>query len=565
MGIPTGPQQGRIPGRGGLPTGRDSGNKPSSQQRPRGNGIPRQEPQRPSFNEEELPLVENTEPLARPASSGDRSQQRRPSSAIPERVRRQNEYESRPVSSPRENKPFAFENEDDLFSDVPKYQDSFEDDIIEDDGTFESIDPEDDSYDDIEEKPVEQQKTRSSEKLVPVPAAKPRRVRGATKAPEKSSKPDDEYSDEFVDKENLKLKPFGSGKQKKKAKVGDFDTRKNIESQRKIYRGVFIGAMIAIVGTASFITFVPKENLSENEVQSIVAEYVGETGFPTKEGEGFALNFMESLLNVQPGENATTTRNTALSYFYGGQVDGKSFDSALTTVGDVKQNIIYGPVVFDSTPITGNSASYEIGVLVKTVDAAAKDNDSTSEAKVAESLRWMAFNVNVYYDDLKQSFAIAPNSPSLIPAPPVAVPGSIPTGEPLGELVDTPPESIKATVEGFLSGYRESSKENTDKILQYIGTEANEDLRDGLDSRYQFATPNDLESSITYEVYSPNGPSDLSELKIDLTVDWQIPTSSDSAVTFPSHYVLTLENKGSGDYTVTKFAPYYWVEGTEVE
>lgn len=559
MGIPTGPQQGRIPGRGGLPTGRGSGNVPPSQQRPRNSGIPRQQLPRDTSNEEELPLVENpVQPTRQPSMSPRPTKSQDP--------RQQRQTSSLPPVSSTEEDPFSFGAENDLFSDVPKYRNSSDDDLIEDDGTFESIDPDDDSYDEdeVEEQPVERHEA-SKRRATPVPAAKPRRVSGATKAPEKPSSTDDEYSDEFVDKENLKLKPFGSGKQKKKAKVGDFDTRKNIESQRKIYRGIFIGAMIAIVGTASFITFAPKENLSESEVQSIVAEYVGETGFPTKEGEGFALNFMASLLNVQPGENAETTRNTALSYFYGGDVDGKSFDSALATVGDVKQSIIQGPVVFDSTPITANSASYEIGVLVKTVDAATKENNDTSEAKVAESLRWMAFNVNVYYDDLKQSFAIAPNSPSLIPAPPVAVPGSLPMSEPLGELVDTPPESIKATVEGFLSGYRESSKENIDKILQYIGTEADEALRDGLDSRYQFATPNDITSSIRYEVFSPNGAADLSELKIDLTVDWQVPTSSESAVTFPSHYVLTLSDKGSGDYTVTKFAPYYWIEASEVE
>lgn len=573
MGIPTGgPQQGRTPSRGGIPTGNKPGNQQPSQQRPRA-GIPKQqqstEPPRRRAEEEELPLANPEIP--------SRASQRPPLSS--ETQRRLSERRSKALPPAADNEfddRYSFkEDQEDLFSDVPNYKDEPDTSLdFEDDGTFEPISAEDSFEDEDndgynqEREAEEKSRNQAQERKAPTPAAKPRRARGVSKPPVSSSNEGsdgEEFSDEFVDKDNLKLKPFGSGKKpKKKATVGDFDARKNMESKRKLYRGIVLFTVITIIGFGAFKTFAPQTILDRQDVQVEIADYVGDTGFPTTEGEGFALGFMDSVLNVQPGANAIATRSAALSYFYGNTSDSKDADSAITMIGDIKQEVIRGPVVLDSTAITANAASYEIGFLVKTADSNVKiKDDSGAEAQIAESLRWMAFNVNVYYDDVKQSFAIAPNSPSLIPAPPVVAPGNIPEGQSLGDSIEEVPESVKATVEGFLSGYRESSKDNTDKILQYIGTEADESLRDGLNSRYQFATPEDLPSSISYDVYSPSGASDLSVLKIDLTVEWKITASSNASVTFPSHYVLTLEDKGSGDYTVTKFAPYYWIESSE--
>jgi len=366
-----------------------------------------------------------------------------------------------------------------------------------------------------------------------------------------------------VDKEELKLKPFG--KPKKKAKVGDFDPRKNMEGQRKLYRGIFIAAVLTVVGFGAYQTFWPQESLSTAEVENIASLAVGDTGFPTTRGEGFALSFSESLLNVQPGPESQAQRTAALSYFYGANGDSKLFDSALSTVGSVSQEVVYGPVVLDSTPLTADAASYEVAVLLNTSDTeVVNPGGSAGAEQIADSLRWVAFNVNVYYDEAKDSFAIAPNSPSLIPAPSVEPQSVVPAGEPLGTAVDDYPESVNATVVGFLSGYRESTKSNFDKILQYIGTDADESLRNGLGSRYQFATPDDPANSIDIQVFQPG--ESASELKVQLTVDWKITTGENSGVTFPSHYVLTLQSTGSGsDYTVTKFAPYYWTAAVNTE
>lgn len=580
MGIPTGSPQGGNPSRGGLPTGRTPGSEqPAQQPRQRPSGLPQPEQtasQQPVRRPQQQP-TQGTQQQRRPAQRPTGGGLPTPAANPPQAQPRRQAPAQRPIQeAPQEELPLAPEEDfsdafggfdedtEDLFSDVPEQYrggstesdlESFdEDDPFSSDTTYED---EEEDQDDFEPEPV-QEPRRAERKSTP--PAKPRRLQGNSRAPERSRSADDEYSEDFVDKKELKLKPFG--KPKKKAKVGDFDQRKNLEGQRKLYRTIFLVAIVAIVGFGAYQTFWPQKSLSVAQVEDIAALQTGQTGFPTTRGEGFALSFMDSLLNVEPGDADEAKRTAALSYFYGASGDSKSFDSALTAVGDIKQQVVYGPVVLDSTALTDSAASYEIGVLMSTTDGKAAAQQGTAQAEAtADSLRWVAFNVNVYHDAKKDSFAIAPNSPSLIPAPAVEAPSSVPEGEPLGEVVDDYPESVKATVVGFLSGYRESSKSNYDKILQYIGADADESLRNGLDSRYQFATPDDPASSIEMDVYQTGDT--LNELKVLLTVDWQINAGSESSVTFPSHYVLTLTSAGGGNYTVTKFAPYYWVKATD--
>ncbi len=564
MGIPTGPQQGQGPSRGGIPTGRPPGNQQPAQPRQRPAGIP--QPQNPA------------QPAARPANApGAVAPQRRP---LQPQQRQAPPAQRAPQPAPEQEAlpqvadevfedPFAFNGQDeDPFFDVPRGygdQDSFGDDQFIEDDPFSPVSAAQSDEDSEDEDTYVPEPAPRRTAATASPAATPRRLQGTSRAPERGRAADEEYEEEFVDKKNLKLKPFG--KPKKKARAGDFDARKNMESQRKLYRGIFVAAVLAIVGFGAYQTFWPQQSLNYAEVEEIASVAVGDTGFPTTRGEGFALNFVDSLMNIQPGQESAAKRTAALSYFFGGTGDSKAADAAVATVGNISQSVVYGPVVLDSSPITANAAAYEIGVLLSTSDADTPVSEgSLGDAEVAESLRWVSFNVNVYYDKAKDSFAVAPNSPTLLPPPSVAPPSVVPAGEPLGEAVDNAPESIDATVLGFIDGYRQSSKTDFSKILQYIGSNADETLRDGLANRYQFATPDDPASSVKMDVYSPGGSSDLSELKIDLTVNWQIPTGENSSVTFPSHYVLTLQNTGgSGDYTVTKFAPYYWIEATDAE
>lgn len=567
MGIPTGPQQGRNPSAGGIPANRTPGNQQPAQPRQRPSGLPQPQQQNPAQQAprqaEGQPSGTGRRAAQNPGAAPLGQRPQRPPVANPQRPAQQlPPAQLPPAAEETFEDPFSFGGDaDDPFSDVPKSSYGRDDESLGfgEDDPFEPISAaQDDGYGDDGEPYVPA--PQASQAAPREPAARPRRLQGNTRAPERGRAATEEYDESFVDEKNLKLKPFG--KSKKKAKVGDFDPRKNMEGQRKIYRGIFITAVLAVVGFGAYQTFVPQENLSVADVESIASMAVGDTGFPTTRGEGFAQSFMDSLLNIEPGPDALAKRTAALSYFYGAEGDSKSFDAALTAVGSISQQVVYGPVILDSTPITAKAGSYEIGLLLSTNDSdVPRDEGSNGAEQIAESLRWVSFNVNVYYDEVKDSFAIAPNSPTLLPAPSVESPSAVPAGEPLGETVDSVPNSVQATVVGFLSGYRESTKTSFDKILQYIGNDADESLRNGLGNRYQFATPDDPASSIDMQVFQTG--SDMSELKIALTVDWQIPTGDTSSVTFPSHYVLTLQSKGGGDYTVTKFAPYYWIEASD--
>jgi len=579
MGIPTGPQQGGNTGRGGLPTGNGQGGQNPAPQRQRPGGLPQPtrpaEGSQPARRESGLPGIgsEESRPVQqRPSSAptGNRQQPRQQPQAPQQPVRQQ--AQRPPARAPQQALPEApdeqfddpfggFDSEqEDLFSDVPR---SYTERVADDDSGFDDDDPfsQDaagvDSEDDEEEIYEPEPEIRKAPRAAP--AAKPRRLSGATKAPQKAKAASEDYEEEFVDKENLKLKPFG--KPKKKAKVGDFDPRKNLEGRGRLYRGIFLTAIVVVVGFGAYQTFWPQQSLSVSEVQNIAALQSGETGFPTTRGQGFALSFMDSLLNIEPDSADESKRNAALSYFFGtdGDASTQSFSESVNAVGNLSQQVVYGPVILDSTALTANAASYEVGLLMSTSAKGAPEDDN-DPATASDKLRWVAFNVNVYYDAKKDSFAIAPNSPSLLPAPAVESPSTVPEGEPLGEAKDDYSESVKAVVVGFLEGYRESTKDSTDKIFQYIGSDADKSLKDGLGGRYQFSKPDDPASSIQMEVYQPGASAN--ELKILLTVDWQIAVDGESSVTFPSHYVMTLTSKGGGDYKVTKFAPYYWTEAT---
>ncbi len=578
MGIPTGSPQGQNPAGGGLPAGRPQGGQQPPQQRPRQGGLPqpqqgapRQAPSRQAPSRVPPRQGQPAQPSRQPQRAPQQMPQQRPQAA-PVPQRRQEELPDVPDESFED--PFDFDGpSNDPFSDLPQgYGQGSEDELTLEDDPFTQIEGDqrfdygdEESFDEPDYQPTSQQPQQLPQRQSS--AARPARLEGVVRPPAPSRRAEEEYSEDFVDKENLKLKAFGSGKggkSKKTAKVGDFDARKNMEGQRKIYRGVFIAAIVAIVGFGAYQTFLPQEALSTEEVESIAAAAVGETGFPTTKGEGFAISFIDSLLNLEPGQDGLASRSAALSYFYGTGGDSRPADSALTSVGNIRQQVVYGPVALDSTPLTANAASYEIAVLIKTTDVDAPVQTGVQgNEQIAASLRWVSFNVNVYYDEAKNSFAIAPNSPTLLPAPSVEPPSALPASEPLGDSVDNYPESIRATVIGFLSGYRESTKTNFDKILQYIGTDADEALRDGLGSRYEFANAGDPASSTDISVFAPNGEADLSELKIQLTVDWRVPAGDDSGVVIPSHYVLTLQSSNGVDYTVTKFAPYYWTETSE--
>lgn len=471
---------------------------------------------------------------------------------------------------------------DEMFTDLEVDKDSY-DDIVnqEEDNPFEHIpmgdfsflDDDKDDFENVSEQEVTSKPVHTShdsgsvkpngqrevarEPKSPEQKTTVSRVRGDTRIPVSKVK-QEEFSDSFVDKENVKLKPFG-----KKVKVGDFDSRNNLESKRKFYRGLFIFGLVAVIGFGAYQTFFPKNILSPNEVEQIAMTSVGETAFPKVRGEGFAVSFIDTLINYSGEDVDRAHRSVALSYFYGRLDNARTGESGSEFVnfnGNFKQNVVHGPVIVSSRSLTDNAGSFQVGVLMRTSNLSNAENKSLSD-KAEEELRWTVFNVNVYYNAETDSLAIAPGSPTLLPANNVVANSEVPKAQPLGTDFDDYPESIKATVHGFLNGYRTSSKSDWERIRQYIGSDADESLKNGLNSRFDFIEKDNPASSIkSFEVFATDETHNV--LKVDLTVEWVIP-GENSNIGFPSRYVVTLEKVSGNDYRVTKFAPYYWVESIE--
>lgn len=562
MAIPTGrPQQGGNPAAGnrsGIPTGRPpaQGGRPSGLPAPRaGGGLPTpnsgQNPAAPS-NPQRRPSADSSQnPLRRPANGPQRPLPRRPEPELPD--------DSAFDALPDDNGFDEFNGAEDPFADVPQVKNAYDSfDSFAEEDPFKPID-DDELYEDEEDEYEEPPKKAPAPRAAPaakVPEARVTRVSGNTKGP-KRTPPKEDFSDSFMDEENLKLKQFGK-KKKKVAKAGDFDARKNIEGQRKIYRGVFIGAMVAIVGFGAFQTFVPTDTLSQDEVQSIVALSMGDTGYPTQRAEGFATSFMDTLLNYSDNEVNRAERAEKLSYFYGptAGTTGNLSDTSFAVSGGVLQDVVHGPVVFESRAISENSGSYAIGMLMRTSPSA--NDERKPDEKAATDLRWTVFNVNVYYDAVKDSFAIAPGSPTLLPPESVISPSEVPIAKPLGTAYDGFPTSVNSTVQGFIEGYRVSTKSNWDPIRQYVGSDAPEALKTGLGGRYTFVDPTKSTSSIKdMQVFKVD--EEANTLKVDLTLEWVAINETDSRASFPSRYVMTLEKISGDDYRVAKFSPYYWV------
>lgn len=563
MAIPTGdsPRQGKpngAPARG-LPSQngqRKQGGLPplgGQGQKPAGTGIPRQPARAPQSRPQATPPQRQQGlPTPQPQRGANRPQQ-----APPQKKR------------PAPQTPLPPDLEDELFSGItaPTEDDYDASSLAYEDDPFETIPDDELSYDDGEDGYYED---RPQSEVVPPseprqPQARRNRTSGAPVEPRQAKAEEEEYKEEFLDEENIELKPYGGKKKKasKRAKVSDFDNRKNLEGQRKLYRAIFVAAIVAIVGFGAFKTFAPVEVLTEDEVATIAAWTNGDTGFPTTRGEGFALSFVDTLVNYSEDQQSKAKRDVALQYFTGGSDSSFAANESLSVMGNIKQSVIHGPVVLESKGLTENAGAYKIGMLLSTGPLKDPEGDGVRyDELAAEQLRWVAFNVNVYYDAANDSFRIAEGSPTLLPYEEV-IAEDLPVAQSLGEPVETPPGDANSIALGFIKEYRQSSKNDTSALESYIiGDDPT--LRTGLNSKYQFSTMEDEDASVEMTFYKDKAEADAeapSQLKAEMIVQWAIPMDEEGkeSVKFTSTYVLTLDYSGSG-YKVSKFAPYYWSE-----
>lgn len=372
-------------------------------------------------------------------------------------------------------------------------------------------------------------------------------------------KKDENGADLFIDEKNKKLKPIGG------TEIRDYryDDRVNREKKQKLLRNFVLGGVALLVGLSAMDALIPDKTLSEDEVKSIYAEQAGDTGFPIDQGGAFAAQFVEAYVTTDD-DNAAQL----LSSYYSGQA-AKSGSGAVTrSVGtNVVQTALTGAQVYQSTALTPNSANYVVGINVEAnskeaiqpaPSSSAQPTPSPSSTIKPESKREF-FSVNVFYDVATNTYSIAEGSPTLTAPVHIASPAKNPVALPVGTGQENPEvaQAARATIDGFIKGYAESTTDNYTTLEQYITPDAPATVRTGMGGEY---TPQ--QESIPFKLYDTDTEG---VYKAIANVRWvkslqENPGGNDStAISYDSTYVVTLNTTSEGKYSVSDFRPYLYL------
>lgn len=368
---------------------------------------------------------------------------------------------------------------------------------------------------------------------------------------------------------------------------------------RKVVSWAVVGSLLLFSGLGVKTLIDPPTGMTQNDVLNLLEQTPQYTKFPMEAGQGIATDFMRAYLNV----NSDEASNQVRSYFYTGSLEGDPKDIGVGAdsgpqvtpnragTGTFSQKVLYGPTVYKATPVSKNSASYTVGAFVKSAEVTkGKDGKMTYKSNTSESKQkenhWIFFNVNVFHDDATNSFSISQDSPSLVPSEDIVSQRNVPNPAPLGEQVSDSSinDSIRSTVNGFVQGYSKSTPEEHSAVDQYIVSNPDPSLTNGLGGQYKIAKS----SGVQYETFTKDTKNN-SQLKVRVAVTWvqdasqnsksssSDSSSSDSSsssddsdattstskeksqVTYTSRYVMTLDKTADNRYLVSKFAPELYV------
>lgn len=360
-----------------------------------------------------------------------------------------------------------------------------------------------------------------------------------------------------IDEDKKKLKPFGG---KKSLKVADLDKRKNVRSQARTVQTVLILLLVAIVGFGAYNAIVPKATLTTDDVRETVQQTVAMTDFPIEGGQGYAKDFMQAYFTMGTDPSA----QTVLNYYYSGRmVPGTQNYPNRTNSKGYGQTILYGPTIYGSTYLTDSSANFTVGALIQPEDTTtgqvdASGNPVTTSVPDGSTAEWQFFSVNVYYNAETQQYSVTPDSPTLVPKPQNLASSKAPEGAAVGTGEEIEDQAVvKATVQGFMEGYRTSTPEDHIRLDQYLKAEPGVELLNGLGSSYEFANEG-VDGAVTYVAYATT----TTEIKVLVKAVWEYQYTDTVTTTYNSQYIMTLEPSSTG-YVVTKFAPYYYTPEVE--
>lgn len=354
---------------------------------------------------------------------------------------------------------------------------------------------------------------------------------------------DTDITGKFVDKENKKVLPFGGNK----IKTRNFDERKNKKVGLIIIRLVVMSLFVGMFGLGIYNTFFKMER-SDEEIEKLVLQRMGDTGFPLDRGQAFAEEFLHYYLNFNKEDIAN---QRMLAQYYTG--DSKGSVSSLNVSMPIlnKQRPIQMPITFERATPTSYLGVYKMSVLVT------DENGNYLTADNNLSAHWLSFQINVYYDVETKQMTIHPDSPTSIPTYAITNNANLPAEAKLGngKTSDSMISTLTPTVEGFIKAYLNSSTTNHNEVIQYIPDEKPIDLISGYGGTMKIADG----SNIQFKVYQTNNPD---EWKVDVRVNLQdtIVVDPTNTATYKNRYVMTVVKTPGNKYLVTKFSPYVYIK-----
>lgn len=403
-------------------------------------------------------------------------------------------------------------------------------------------DEDDDSYDDEDE-------TEEEPESEPTPAAAQSKLKSKKRGKKNKGEPilDEDGREMFIDPETKKILPFGERKgHERKVKEHEFDSRNNRQRQVKILQIIvfFLLGAIAVAGLKN--AFFPATVPNADEIGAIAKEQTGQTNFPLTRGEGFARDCLQSYLTAGTDDSSAQV----LNYCYTGSTTTQNGVANRNLSSNYRQSIVFGPTIYEAKALTDYSARYTVGAVVKA---------SSTEVKQAPQTKMMFFNVNIYYNQLADSFTLVSDSPSITAPPQVGIDSNVPESAPLGtgEADSELANQVKSTVIGFMKGYAVSSPTNHSSLDQYVVVNPPATLLQGLNNQYEFSgSAND---AISYEAYPTADPN---QVKVKAEVTWRVPLGSAAEAStraeFKSTYVITLDKQDNGQFLVSRFQPQYY-------
>lgn len=340
------------------------------------------------------------------------------------------------------------------------------------------------------------------------------------------------------------------------------------ESSAKMWRYGFLAIMILILIVGLKNAIIPPKTLSEADVQNVVMQTTGETGFPLEQGATIAQAFAEAYIPIS-GDSAA---QSMLANFYAGQKFDSSNSNTIqgqgltpTSSESLEQKIKSGPFIYKQQALDAKTANYVVGMLVYKTSNGQPVTDDKSKNVI---YKWLYLNIGVYYDSKTSKFYIDKTSPTIVSEPVMGASADLPSvKEPgNGETDETVTTDAKDAVIQFMKAWGAG---DSSSLSTLVSKDHTANATNGLDGNY---TLSDDSSSIQFEAYGDPGDGYYRGL---VTVKWvdaingssQMTDSSgdqsnapvSGSVTYTSRYIIKLKKEANGKYSIQDINPYYYV------